>query len=601
MTGEWIFRILNMSLTGSVVLLLVLILRIPMKRGPRKYVCFLWLIGLIRLLMPISVPSPFSLLPVNGEPLRQVTVEGVGRLPYLNLGIHSVDGSANLLFWQTMKPEQLASADPVQIWTYVGAWLWMTGAFLFVAVNLIRYGRLRIRLRDAVPETLSMRSGLHSSEGGTERTVRVYRSARISMPMVVGFLFPRIYLPASLFEEEASREREFAVIHEETHIRRKDHWMKLVGFAALAVHWFHPLVWLCFACFCRDLEMACDEAVMETLGEERKKEYSMALLHFAERQSGLLIPLAFGESHTKSRIRNILKYKKPMVWVSGAALMAVFAAAVCLLTSPEDSKVMAGEVIYGTEDSQGNSISIIGGADGPTSIFVAGKLGEENGEQGAFSSEVFMAEKVDLQALGNQPYGAGVELDYVSAGEISLHGSFGYLVFELGESAHGAEENGKAEFLDGVTLTEAGGIAMQGDSYTEIVGSKGGAYIIPDFYNPDVSVWSVYEYDIASGILTELFPVGPDSAITFESLGLRDAAGRPTTADAYLDDSAYDELAETVRSRTQSQVLYGPVGVLEYDSVVYGFLATKGDKVSDIWYGMWWRHLGQLRAMILFP
>ena len=350
-SDEAMISFLNRSLTGAAVIVVVLLLRLILDRMPKRYLCLLWLVPLFRLLIPFSFPAPFSLLPVNAEPLIEISIPQ-GTVMAFHSGLEQVDDLVTGALLLNTMPAPAVSADPVQIYLYIAKMIWVSGMVLFLAVNLYRYFRLKRRLRDSVP----------AADGA-----KVRFSDRISMPMVAGILKPCVFLPSTFSGADRSEEREFVTAHEQAHIRRRDHLTKTAAFAALAVHWFNPFVWLMFALLCRDMEMACDESVLRRIGEDGKRDYSLALLHFEERQSSLLIPLAFGESHTKARIKNILNYRKPPFWIGVIAFAILILAAFTLLTDPEPPAAF--------------SVGIIGGADGPTSIFLAGKVAGDGSEQ----------------------------------------------------------------------------------------------------------------------------------------------------------------------------------------------------------------------------
>lgn len=546
MVGTFMVKLFNMSLAGGAVILLVLVLRFFLRRLPKTYSCMLWLLVLVRLLWPFTVSTPFSLLPMRAEALVEMPAAD-GVIPWMNTGLSAIDGPVNVILMNTMMPAPEASADPAQIVAAIGGMIWLAGLLLFAGVNLFRFIIIKRNLRDSVPE-----------DG-------VYYSDRITMPMVLGFWKPQIYLPSMFLKEESRGEKRLILAHEYCHMKRKDHLVKFAAFAALSVHWFNPLVWLAFTLLCGDLEMACDERVMGELGEESKKQYSLALLRFSERQSGLFIPLAFGESHTKSRIKNILKYKKPAFWITAAVLVLIGAAALTLLTDPQRPAAA--------------SIGVIGGADGPTAIFIAGKTAGEEGREAAV---------LDIKTAENQPYGMAVELDYVSAGKIAMHGSFGYLSFLI-------QDDGDGGFLAGlnraITLEEAGGLLMQGDSYTEVIGGETGALIIPNIYGGEGQK-QIYSYHEAGNLLS-----GPETAPEeFWTAG----AGISRLSDAPIEEGGVTELSGLVRDTFGSQMIYGPVSVPEYDSNVYGFLAADGENLGDVWYGLWWADTGRLEKIELF-
>ena len=217
--------------------------------------------------------------------------------------------------------------------------IWLAGVAVFLLYGLISWLRLHRKTALAV----------RMEEG-------VYESDQIGSAFLLGFFRPRIYLPAGLTAEE----RILVLTHEKTHKRRQDSRVKLIAWLICVVHWFNPLLWLSFALLARDVEMACDEQVLEQLGTEEKKNYSTFLLKLST-AGGFLTgtPVTFGENSVKSRIKNILRYKKAKAGIGAAAVVLVAGAAWFCLANPTEA---SGE-------------EIIGGADGPTSIFLAGKLG----------------------------------------------------------------------------------------------------------------------------------------------------------------------------------------------------------------------------------
>ena len=550
-------ELLNRSLTGAAVILAVLVLRLGMKRFPKKYVCLLWLAAFGRLLFFIPVPSASGLFPA-AEPLRQVAVEvdgrpGTGTVLQLSTGLEPVDSAVNELLWQLLEPAPLASADPVQIYAFAFQWLWLGGMAVLLLTGLFWYGLLKRRISDAVPAEEAQ-----CTVRG-KRLERVYITDRIQMPMVLGIWKPRVLLPSACSGEERKGERELILAHEQAHRLRYDHVTKVFVFGVLVIHWFNPLAWAAFLLYCRDVEMACDEKVMEWLGEESRKPYSLALLRFEEERSALLIPLAFGESSARERIRHILDYRKPGSWVTALALLLVALAAGLFLMAP-DGKVQ-------------DAVSIIGGADGPTSIFLAGKVGEGDGEEKA------PAAVLDLEKEKKEAYGAAAELDWVSGGKISLHGSFGYLSFLL-------KANGKSELAAAFTLEEAGPIIVQGDRYTEVVGGRDSALVVTEAYKEGGDSRIFWYLEDLPEDMTNLF---------------LEQSGSGVFRDAPLAEEYRQQVEEKIAEIPGNHLVYGPVEIPETDSIICGFLAADGPDLEDLWYGIWYEMDGRIEKYVLFP
>ncbi|MEG1396321.1 MAG: M56 family metallopeptidase, partial [Oscillospiraceae bacterium] len=304
-------QVLNMSVTGGMVILFVLIARLLLKKAPKIFSYALWSVVLFRLCCPFSFESAMSLLPYK----TGITPAGIlyTQTPGVDVGIPAVSAAINAAL---PVPNLGDSVNPMQIVVAVAAVIWLVGIVALLIYSVVSLLKLRRRLKDAVHE-----SG------------NIYTSPSLTSPFVMGLFSPKIYLPASL----TAREKDYILLHEQTHIKRLDHAVKLFCFFVLCVHWFNPLVWVAFFLCGRDMELSCDEAVIKKLGSDVKKDYSTSLLTLA---TGRRIvggtPLAFGEGDTKSRIKNVLNYKKPAFWVIVVSVIAVVAIGVGLMANPKE-------------------------------------------------------------------------------------------------------------------------------------------------------------------------------------------------------------------------------------------------------------------------
>lgn len=339
-------QILNMGFTASFVIVAVLLLRLLLKKAPRRFSYLLWAVVLLRLVCPFTLESAASLIRINPTPLPSdiVTTD----TPRVETGLPAVDAAVNEVLaerypeTETITPTPAPDipavtpsvpADPVTDTTrnflatalQTAAWVWLVGIVAMVVYSVMSLLRLRRRL-----------------VGAMRLKDNLWLADRIDTPFVLGLFRPKIYLPSSVREEE----RAYILLHEQIHIRCGDHIVRLIAFAVLAVYWFHPLVWVAFVLSMRDMEMACDESVLKTLGPDIRAAYSQTLLSFATgRRRIAATPLAFGEGDPKGRIRNILHYKKPTLWVIIVGVIACCVAAVCLLTTaaPEKQPAESGE------------------------------------------------------------------------------------------------------------------------------------------------------------------------------------------------------------------------------------------------------------------
>lgn len=305
--------LLNRSIAAGWLILAVIVLRLLLKKAPGSIRCALWgLVGL-RLALPWSIPSGWSLVPSAKTVSPEILYASV---PEVQSGISAVNQTVNPLLAQTMTPAVGDSVNPMQIAAFAAAWIWVAGMAVLTLYCLVSYLRLRRRVAQAV----RLRDNLWQSEA-------------VRAPFILGLLRPRIYLPFDLEEKTLAH----AVAHEQAHLRRWDHWIKPLGFLLLTVYWFNPLVWAAYALLCRDMELACDEWVVRDMGTAQKKEYAAALLSCSvSRRAPAACPLAFGEVGVKGRIEHVLHYKKPARWILIAALAVCAVTAVCFLTDPKE-------------------------------------------------------------------------------------------------------------------------------------------------------------------------------------------------------------------------------------------------------------------------
>ncbi|HOJ10907.1 MAG TPA: M56 family metallopeptidase [Clostridiales bacterium] len=321
MTNVFI-TVLNMSLIASFVALGVILIRILLKKAPKVFSYALWAIVLFKLLFPFTIETALSLIPMKAEPVPQNII--YSQTPSIDSGIPFVDHSINQVITNTVPPANpAASVNPMQVILFVLSCIWLAGIAVLLLYSLVSYFRLKYRLRVAI----------FIQEN-------IYETDRIKTAFVLGFVGPKVYIPVGL----SAQEIDYILKHEQTHIRRRDYLIKPLAFLAVCVHWFNPVIWFSYYLAMRDMELSCDESVLKHYGSDIRRDYSNSLLSLSVKQIALVSPLAFGETGVKDRIKNVLNYKKPAVWVSIMAITAVIVAAVLLLPNAvQDTKDISDE------------------------------------------------------------------------------------------------------------------------------------------------------------------------------------------------------------------------------------------------------------------
>lgn len=338
-------KLVNMSITASWLVLAVVILRFLLKKAPKAIHCTLWAMVAIRLMLPFSLESIFSLVP-STQPLPEEFLYAA--TPQLQTSFVSVDQTLNPVIAESMMPMESASANPTQIYAFVFSQIWLLGLVLMLLYLLISY----YVLRKKVSASIRLGSG-------------VWLCDHISSPFILGVLCPGIYLPSDLDPETA----DLVLKHERAHLRRKDHWWKPLGFVLLSIYWFNPVMWLAYILLCRDIEQACDEKVVKDLDPAGRKAYSMALLRCSvPRLMIAACPLAFGEVGVKKRIRSVLSYKRPAFWIVLLAVIAGIVVAVCFLTDPvtetDEWEILCRDVLKDIQRANSYHITVTGQYEG---------------------------------------------------------------------------------------------------------------------------------------------------------------------------------------------------------------------------------------------
>ena len=293
-------RILDMSVSASWIVLAILALRFCLKRAPKWWNVLLWGLAAIRLMLPFSIESALSLLP-----RAEIISPAVVSVPAQSEIVPVIGGAAAVASG--------SAASPLSIWTIM-AWVWLAGIAAFGLYTAASTMRLHHKLREAV----RLRGN-------------IYQSEQIDSPFVLGIFQPKIYLPYRIDSCDVPH----VLAHEQAHICRGDHIWKPLGLLLLTVHWFNPLMWLSYVLLCRDIELACDERVIRTMGNAQRADYMQALVSCSvNRRVIAACPLAFGEIGVKERVKSVMNYKKPTFWIILLAVAVCVVLAVCFLTDP---------------------------------------------------------------------------------------------------------------------------------------------------------------------------------------------------------------------------------------------------------------------------
>lgn len=305
------YKVLEMSLNASFIILIMMLVRLCFRSKPKVFSYVLWFAVFARLLCPFSIELPISFIPENvsnGLAMKAWTDTYVGEHEIFQNNSEEFDtaienGIAPILqkdesgeiegAYVVTGEDGISNPDTIyNVWIPKLSTFWLLGIFLIFIYSIFTYLKMKKNLVGAVP---------------LDEEKDIYLSDYIQTAFVIGTFYPKIYLPSFLSQQE----QEYILMHEMHHVRRKDHWVKTAAFLALSIHWFNPLVWIAFDLFCEDMEMSCDEAVLKKMDGDMREEYAKSLLSLSTGKMAVVgVPLAFGEGDTKKRITNAIHWKK---------------------------------------------------------------------------------------------------------------------------------------------------------------------------------------------------------------------------------------------------------------------------------------------------
>lgn len=347
--------VLNMAVTACPVIIIVLFVRGIMCRLPKKYRYIIWLVVGIRLICPVAVSSRISLFNIidtdfigrginktnvisyYGQPGRQFSGNNKdSKVPEDNTGIpvkqagkentniqpgKEIAGNISVPENNIQAAESKKQINPVIKYS---TFIWLAGIVFIVLKNFYMLFVMKRHLEKAV-----------------RLKDNIYECENIPSPFVIGIWHPRIYIPFQLRKEE----QEYILKHEKYHIKRKDYIIKPAAFLLVCIYWFNPLVWVSYFLMVRDMEMSCDEYVLQDMGAGICKDYSMSLLGFATNKRGKTAGLlSFGETDTKKRVVNVLNFKKHGKWIGIFAVILIMASGAVCLTNAYDKEDIKNNV-----------------------------------------------------------------------------------------------------------------------------------------------------------------------------------------------------------------------------------------------------------------
>ena len=388
--------LLQMSFAGGILILAVIVIRaLAINMLPKKAFNALWGISVVRLMIPFSIQSVFSVYSLMGSHAPGNGSQTIRVLPT------GASGQAIPL-----TSSVLNAANAVSTWTIV----WAAGVLVCAVFFSLAYWKCWKEFQTSLPVGNDFTENwlcVHQQR----RRISIRQSGRFSAPLTYGVVHPVILMPMST-KWENTDSLEYVLTHEYVHIRRFDSIRKLVLIVVLCVHWFNPLVWVMYVLANRDIELSCDEAVVRFFGENAKAAYARALISMEETRSGLT-PLCnnFSKNGIEERIIAIMKIKRTTVFSFIMTGLIVAGTATMFATSANAQPQQAESV------GQGSGTEIVTKPDSIPQVDDSfGTFFKDGGRAAGADTEDI---KTAVPVQSDDIYGASVEKNSVLADDLS--------------------------------------------------------------------------------------------------------------------------------------------------------------------------------------
>lgn len=277
--GRICYWVINMSIVASFMGLIVLLIR-KIRFIPRRVSVFLWIIPFLRMAVPVGLNSRYSLMSL------------VSRLMTKTVTVYQPSDDIAFSFSNSIRAAE--SYSPITYKVNILGTVFSVAGMIWTVVSLallIALTIIYVSTKNAVADSRLLESNIFFSD-------------KVDSPAVYGIIRPKIIIPGSYEDMELK----YIIRHEKTHIKRLDNLWRIIGFITASIHWFNPLSWVFLKAFLNDLELACDEMAVSGYDKEERKEYARTLLSCSGSKS--LLVSAFGGAKVRTRIENVLSYKK---------------------------------------------------------------------------------------------------------------------------------------------------------------------------------------------------------------------------------------------------------------------------------------------------
>lgn len=331
--NETMISILKYAAMSGAILAVILIVRAVLgKRMGNAAFALLWGLFMLRLLLPFDIPSEASVYNAIPRDVRQDVYERYEYaqsedIEHIEIAADTANAAeAGGEIQQTADAPVAATAAKAPDWLDIIVYVWLAGigisVVVYTATNAAFWRHIRRHEQYSSPLVQVCSRAL-----GIRWQVKAYVIHDIGSPAVFGMLRPVVILPHDMMDSMSQEENEYILMHELTHIKRRDNLVLFLMTLLKCVYWFNPFVWIAAHFIRKDMEYLTDRAVTGSMSMEKRKAYAATLVKvvdIAQKTPRLSLAAASNKKDLKQRISDILASKKQKrVYTAVAVALAI--------------------------------------------------------------------------------------------------------------------------------------------------------------------------------------------------------------------------------------------------------------------------------------
>lgn len=299
-------RILEISLSGTVIVFIITILKVFFKKIlSARWHYLIWLLLIIRLILPFDFESNLSIMP-------QINIQN----EHMNTSSIMMNSDE-----ETEEPEVETRTyydnikNPVSM-NINFSLLWLTISSALFLSKLIMEVLFYIKQKENKELTNPMVSKILKDlkiSLGIHRDIRIYMDTTHSVPRVYGLIKPRITISQEVFYASNEDQLRHIILHELSHIKQMDLWINLLRHLLMCIYFFNPILVWGLKRMAVDGEVSCDERVLNTLSNKNQIAYGYTLIHLISQSNpkSNMLALSLGsKKNVTRRLKMISNYKR---------------------------------------------------------------------------------------------------------------------------------------------------------------------------------------------------------------------------------------------------------------------------------------------------